>query len=185
VKPLQWNQLKNDVPNEVKELILSCLEVREDKRPTIQQLSLNPYLQRIVHNREAQTNTELRFKSPIKLKDPKNFEMQEEQFRGRSHMKMRSAFSSQDQPYLTTRPVQRVISPNKTYMMSSNSQNGFNSVNSSFNQHSNHRVFEPSPSSIIPNMVINLPAPQIKKSVTMNDRSMPNPSSLKSPVSFA
>jgi serine/threonine protein kinase len=53
-KQLQWSNLKNDINNEAKELILNCLEVREDKRPTIQHLANNAFLLRVVHNRDIQ-----------------------------------------------------------------------------------------------------------------------------------
>lgn len=99
-------------------------------------------------------------------------------------MKMRSAYSTQDQTYFTNRPMQRVISPNKTYT-SNNQLNSYNSVNNSFNHHSTHNFFESAQNSNMPNLAINLPAPKIKQSVTMNDRSMQNITSIKSPVTFA
>jgi hypothetical protein len=110
--------------------------------------------------------------------------MQEDQLRGRSHMKMRSAFSTQDQSFFVNRPIQRTISPNKTYL-STNTQNGFNSVNNSFNYHSTQNFYDSNQSTNMPNISFNLPAPKIKQSVTMNDHSMQNINSIKSPVSFA
>jgi hypothetical protein len=32
--PLTWNKLKPELSSEIKELILMCMEVSEDKRPT-------------------------------------------------------------------------------------------------------------------------------------------------------
>lgn len=109
--------------------------------------------------------------------------MQEEQLRGRSHMKMRSAFSMQDQSFLTNRPVQRMVSPNKTYV-NTNSQNSYNSVNSSFNYQSAQNFYDSNQNSNIPNISFNLPAPKIKQTVSVNDRSMQNLNSVLSPVAF-
>jgi hypothetical protein len=109
--------------------------------------------------------------------------MQEEQLRGRSHMKMRSAFSTQDQSILTNRPVQRLISPNKTYV-TPNSHSNFNSINSSFNYQSSQNLFDANQSSNRPNIAFNIPAPKIKQSVTINDRSLQSLHTAVSPVTF-
>lgn len=99
-------------------------------------------------------------------------------------MKMRSAFSIQDQTMLVNRPMLRVISPNKTYMTPPQAIN--NSFNSSFNYQSNQNFFESTQSVNMPsNMTFNLPAPKIKQSVTMNDRSLQSLGSVMSPVTFA
>jgi len=99
-------------------------------------------------------------------------------------MKMRSAFSIQDQTMLVNRPMQRVISPNKTYMTPTQAIN--NSFNSSFNYQSNQNYLESTQSVNMPNnMSFNLPAPKIKQSITMNDRSLQSLGSVMSPVIFA
>jgi hypothetical protein len=98
-------------------------------------------------------------------------------------MKMRSAFSTQDQSILTNRPVQRLISPNKTYV-TPNSHSNFNSINSSFNYQSSQNLFDANQSSNRPNIAFNIPAPKIKQSVTINDRSLQSLHTAVSPVTF-
>lgn len=101
-------------------------------------------------------------------------------------MKMRSAFSAQEHSFQTNRqPPQRMISPNKTFIMGSSSQNGFQTANSSFNFHSMHTSYEPAQKTNVPNMIINFPGPQTKKSGIMNDRSLPSQIPIQSPVQFA
>jgi serine/threonine protein kinase len=36
--PIGWSQLRNDLSGEMKEVILKCLEVKEDKRTSISEL---------------------------------------------------------------------------------------------------------------------------------------------------
>lgn len=101
---------------------------------------------------------------------------------------MRSAFSTQDQSFQVNKPTQRIVSPNKTYIAVSGSQNGFQSINSSFNFHSAQNIMESKNiSANIPNMMINISPHQIKKSQTINN---PNDHSFQattaqSPVIFA
>lgn len=99
---------------------------------------------------------------------------------------MRSAFSTQEQSFFTNRSMQRVISPNKTYV-NGHTQSSFNahSINGSFNYNSTQNFYEPPQNPNIPNFAIHLPAPKIKQAVTMNDRSIQNMPSVKSPVTFA
>lgn len=122
----------------------------------------------------------------MKHKDSKIFEMQEDPLRGRSHMKIRSAFSTQEQSFFSNKPIQRAISPNKT-LFSGNPQATMNSVNNSFNYHSTQNFFDSTQStnSNMPSIAFNLPAPKIKQSVTMNDNSLQNIATIKSPVIFA
>lgn len=97
---------------------------------------------------------------------------------------MRSAFSTQDQSTLTNRPVQRLISPNKTYV-TPNSHSNFNSINSSFNYQSSQNIFDSNQSPNRPNIAFNIPAPKIKQSVAMIDRSLQSLHAVISPVTFA
>ena len=36
--PIQYNELKSNMPEEAKELLLSCLQISEEKRPTARDL---------------------------------------------------------------------------------------------------------------------------------------------------
>lgn len=99
-------------------------------------------------------------------------------------MKMRSAFSSQEPSFYTNRPQPRMISPNKTTMNPSNSVNGFQSMNSSMNYQSNG--FEGGYNNKnVSKMIINIPVPQTRKGVGVNDQSFQSVTSIKSPILFA
>lgn len=100
-------------------------------------------------------------------------------------MKMRSVFSStQEQSFFSNKPVQRAISPNKTFHSHQN-QNGYTSVNNSFNYKSSQNFFDTTQNGNTNNF-INLPAPKIKQAITINnDRPIQTNFSVKSPVTFS
>ena len=98
-------------------------------------------------------------------------------------MKVRSAFAIQDQAVIVNRPMQRAISPNKTFMTAPQSINNF--FNNSFNSLSNQNIFQSTQSVNITNMNFNFPHPKINQSITMNDRSLQSLTSVMSPVTFA
>lgn len=51
MRPLQWSQLNPSIPNEAKELIMACLQVNEERRPYMQELSRYSFIQQALRNR--------------------------------------------------------------------------------------------------------------------------------------
>jgi len=45
--PLNWNQIRPDLSQDIKEFILTCLEVNEQKRAQIEQLTNLNYMRRL------------------------------------------------------------------------------------------------------------------------------------------
>jgi serine/threonine protein kinase len=175
VMPLQWHQLKAELPHDVKELILSCMEVREDKRPTIQQLASKTFLINALQNRDMQTSSELRFRSPLKV-NGRLMEFDDNK-RGGSKMKVRSSFSTQEES-LAQRNLAKNISPNKSFFSNGTNMNGSIQINNRSGMESQPQ----SNSSFINQTIISIQAPTQPKRSSTTDRQSSTFHSLRSPL---
>ena len=155
--PIQYNELKSNIPEEAKELLLSCLQISEEKRPYAKDLQNLAYFRADVRNKNSsspKTNTFSMKAPPQLLPDRPSFEPSSFG-RNRHNTKIPNAFQSEDHSRRFTSPPKTM--PIQTAPLNSSLEFKPQAIRQIRNQSSQHSLTNNTFS-------FNFQSPQVKRS---------------------